>query len=145
MKKLFCVVSASLLLITGAFSQDYTLDSTRIHANGNPGDLFLASLIVTNNSNATITMHLQRIVKNLPANWTSCFCYPHCIAPWVDTLTFSIAPLSMDSIKPNFGTDSIPGTGYITILLVQQGAESNLQDTIFFTGSTLSTGIGSSQ
>ena len=143
MKKLFCVVL--LVLFTGikTFSQDYSLDSARIHSQGNPGDLFLSALLVTNNSSSDITLHLTRIIKNIPVNWTSCFCFPTCIAPWIDTLTFSIPAFGVDSIKPNFGTDPIdPGIGYITITLTQEG-ESSLSpaDTIYFSGSTLSTGI----
>lgn len=143
MKKLFCIVLIVLVTGTRTFSQDYTLDSTRIHSYGNPGELFLSALLITNNTGSSLTFHLNRIVKNLPANWTSCFCYPTCIAPWIDTLTFSIPPFGTDSIKPNYGTDSIPGIGYITTVLLIQDLEGTFSpvDTIYFTGSTLSTGI----
>jgi len=142
MKKIFCV--AILVFITGvkSFGQDYSLDSTRIHAQGNPGEMFHSALLVTNNTANPLTFHINRILKDLPPNWTSCFCYPICIAPWSDTLTFSIPPFGTDSIKPNFGTDSVPGIGYITTVLYIQDLESfSPEDTIYFTGSTLSTGI----
>ena len=133
MKKFFCIALLFLLPALKGFSQDYSLDSTGVHAQGNPGDLFLATLIVTNNSGSDITLHLNRIVSNLPPGWTSCFCYPICIAPLIDTLTFTIPALGVDSIKPNFGTDSIPGIGHITITLYQVGESvPSDMDTIFF-------------
>src|SRR5262245_14770620 len=117
MKKIFLI--AFLISITGAksFCQVYSLDSSRIHVQGNPGDLMLASLVITNNTSDSITILLSRIVKNLPPNWNSCYCYPECLAQDRDTFTFSIAPFSSDSIVPNFGTDSTPGIGYITTVL----------------------------
>ncbi len=97
----------------------------------------LSTLIVNNTSNSTISIHVERIVRNLPPNWTSCFCYPWCVAPFIDTLTFPIAPFSSDSIKPNYHTDpSIPGIGYVTITLYQVGFPNNI-DTVAFSGSTL--------
>ena len=123
-----------------AFSQSYALNPTHLNVQGMPGDFMLSTLIVNNPSGAPITMHLKRIVKNLPANWTSCFCYPYCIAPFIDTLVFSISPFSSDSIKPNYGTDSLPGIGYITIILYEEGFQNNL-DTITFSGSTMASGI----
>ena len=142
MKRIITVFFISIFLSCGvSFSQDYSLNSTKLNAHGSPGDFMLSTLVVNNASGSTITMHMQRIVKNLPANWTSCFCYPTCIGPLIDTLTFSIAPFSKDSIKPNYGTDpSTPGIGYITIRLYQEGFPNNI-DTIAFSGNTLTSGI----
>ena len=122
-------------------SQDYNLIPVNPNAQGNPGDLFRASVHVQNtNGESDIVMHLKRIVKNLPPYWTSCFCFPDCIAPWIDTMTFLLPAGVTDSIEPNFGTDSVPGIGYITITLYQEGFPNHI-DTITFSGSTLPAGI----
>jgi hypothetical protein len=106
---------------------------------GKPGDFLLSKLIVNNTSANTIYIRFERFVKNLPPNWNSCFCFPTCLAPFIDTFTFSIAPFSMDSIMPNYNTDPImPGIGYITIKLNQVGYPNNV-DTIAFSGSTMQT------
>lgn len=142
MKKIFCVTVLVFIAGIKLFSQNYFFDSTRVHAQGNPGDLFLSAFVITNNTSGPLTFHLNRIVKDLPSNWYSCFCYPTCIAPWIDTLTFTIPPIGSDSIKPNYGTDSVPGIGYITtVLLIQDGESFSPVDTIYFTGSTLSTSV----
>lgn len=137
LKKIYSFIFiASISLNLSA--QDYILNPTNLNVQGNPGDFMLSTLIVNNTSANTITMHFERIVKNIPVNWSSCFCYPACLAPSIDTLTFSIAPFSSDSIKPNYNTDlSTPGIGYVTITLYQQGFPSSI-DTIAFSGSTLS-------
>lgn len=137
MKRYYSFFLTSVLALQLS-AQDYTLNPSNLNVQGNPGDFMLSTLIVNNTSGNNITMHLKRIVKNLPTNWSSCFCYPKCLAPFIDTLTFNIAPFSMDSIKPNYGTDSVPGIGYVTITLYQQGFSNNI-DTIAFSGSTLST------
>lgn len=85
-------------------------------------------------------MHFERIVNNLPGTWTSCFCYPQCVAPWIDSATFYVNGFSTDSIMPNFGTDSIPAMATVTIVLYQVGYET-MPDTITFTGTTLPAGI----
>jgi len=131
-----------VLLGNNLKAQDYTIVPANLNVHSFPGDFFLAKARVQNNSTNTITMFMERIVKNLPPNWTSCFCYPTCIAPFVDTLRFHIAPHSMDSIMPNFGTDSVPGLGTIVVKLYQQGYES-MPDTITYTGSTFSNKINS--
>ena len=123
-------------------AQDYSIVPANLNAQSFPGDFFLAKARVQNTSGNTITIFMERIVKNLPPNWTSCFCYPFCIAPFRDTLSFHIAPHSVDSIMPNFGTDSVPGLGTIVVKIYQVGNESVI-DTITFTGSTLSNGIHS--
>lgn len=138
LKKIYSFI-LTLFVVCGLSAQSYTLSPTHLNVQGNPGDFMLSTLVVNNPSASQITIHMERIVKNLPANWTSCFCFPTCIAPFIDTLTFSIAAYSNDSIKPNYGTDpNTPGIGYITIKLYQEGFP-NAIDTVYFSGSTLST------
>ncbi len=143
MKKFYAGIFLFLSTASRIFSQDYSLDSTRIHAQGNTGDFFLAALVVHNTTGNDITLHFTRITNNIPSGWgASCFCYPTCIAPWIDTLTFLIPAFGSDSIKPNFSSNSIPGIGFITIALHQQLGEGSFpDDTIYFSGSTLSTQI----
>jgi hypothetical protein len=138
MKKLLSTLAAFTCL--AGISQDYTLSPTNLDVSGNPGDFMLSTLIVNNPTSSEIMISFERIEKNLPPNWTSCFCFPDCIAPWIDTMTFVINPFSCDSIKPNYGTDlTVPGIGYITIILHQVGYES-IVDTVHYSGSTLPAG-----
>lgn len=127
-----------VIITCNGLAQNYSLNPTGLNAQGNPGDFLLSTLIVNNTSGNNITMHVKRIVKNLPPNWTSCFCFPVCVAPFIDTLTFNIPPYSMDSIKPNYHTDpSTLGIGYVTIILYQVDYPNNI-DTVVFSGSTMS-------
>lgn len=143
MRKIFTSLFLSVLLCPDGFSQNHSLNPTRLDAHGNPGDLMLSTLVVNNTGSSAVTLHMKRIIKNLPPNWTSCFCYPFCIAPFIDTLSFTISPFSCDSIKPNYGTDSlVPGIGYITIILYEDGFPNNI-DTVAFSGSTLPLGVSS--
>lgn len=120
------------------FSQSYTLSPTNLNVNGNPGDLMYATLVVNNTGANTISIHVERIARNLPPNWSTCFCFPFCVAPFIDTLTFTIQGYSSDSIKPSFLTDSlVPGIGYVSIRLFQLDYPNN-PDTVSFSGSTLS-------
>lgn len=133
---LFCMI----LWFADAKSQDYSVIYTHPNSVGQPSQLFLSQVKVQNSSSEGIFMHFERIVNNLPGTWTSCFCYPFCVAPWIDTATFYVNGSSTDSIMPNFGTDSIPAMATVTIVLYQMGYE-NMADTITFTGSTLPAGI----
>ena len=145
MKQLkYYVLFMGILAGSSLHSQDYTLVPTNPNATGQPGELFLAQIKIQNNSNEGISMHFERIVNNLPGTWTSCFCYPHCIAPWIDTMSFSIAAFSLDSISPNFGTDSFPAIADVKIVLWQEGYINN-PDTITFTGSTMAAEVTETQ
>lgn len=140
-KKILVLLSAILIQIGSVQAQDYSLVAVDLNSIANPGDFFYAHLKVVNNSSSTIEMFMTRVVKDLPLNWTSCFCYPVCIAPFIDTLRFDIPAFSQDSIKPNFQSDFNPGIGTVVITLYQVGFEASI-DTVTFTGSTLgSTGI----
>lgn len=129
------------LSLTASRAQEYSIVQTMPNASGQPGDMLMPMIHVQNSSNEGILMHLERIVLNLPNNWTSCFCYPHCVAPWIDTMSFMIPAYSVDSVTPNFCTDSfVPGTGTVQIILYQGGFE-NAADTITFTGTTTANSV----
>lgn len=123
-----------------AKAQDYTIIPTNLDVQGSPGDLMLSTALIQNNTSQNLTIYMKRIAKNIPSGWTSCFCYPTCIAPSIDSLTFTIPPNGTDSIKPNYGTDSIPGFGTIVVTVTVSGHSSTV-DTITFTGSTLPAGM----
>lgn len=140
-KKILFLLSSIIVQFGSVQAQNYSIIPVDLNAQASPGDFFYAHLKVVNNSSSTIQMFITRVVKELPLNWTSCFCYPVCIAPFVDTLRFDIAPFSEDSIKPNFQSDLNPGMGTVAITLYEVGFEASV-DTITFTGSTLgSTGM----
>ena len=140
MKKWIFLFFAFFIFGLNAKSQDYSIIPTKLNALGTPGSFFLSRATIQNNSSSTIQLFMTRILKDLPPSWTSCFCYPECLAPFIDTLWFTIPAYSSDSIMPNYGTDTIPGLGTIKVVLYQTGFESE-KDTIVFTGSTLSVGI----
>lgn len=125
-----------LLHQQASIAQSYSLVPVDLNSHASVGTFFYATMKVVNPSPVPVTMFMRRIVKDMPPNWSSCFCFPTCIAPWMDTLTFTIPAFSEDSIKPNFyQSDSIPGIGTISIELFQIGFESFI-DTITFTGTT---------
>lgn len=140
MQRKLALLSIIFTLNFQAIGQDYSIIPTNLNAQGLPATMFLSRATIQNNSGSTIELFMKRIVKDLPPNWTSCFCYPECIAPFIDTLWIVISAYSSDSIMPNYATDTIPGLGTIEVELYQKGYESVI-DTITFTGSTFSTGI----
>lgn len=135
MKFIFTITFSFIL--GSSHSQDYSIIPDNLNAQGPPNVLFLAKARIVNNSSSAINMFMERIIKDIPANWSSCFCHPQCVAPFVDTISFAIPANSEDSIMPNFFADSIPGLGTIQVRLYQLGFQS-LPDTITFTGSTMS-------
>ena len=124
----------------GLNAQNYILDPYNLDVTGMPGDFLLASLAVSNPGTADIVIFINRIVKNLPPGWTSCFCYPMCVAPLLDTLTWTIPAGTSVDISPNFQTTITPGFGIVRVELLNLTSGS-VADTITFTGSTMSTGI----
>lgn len=121
--------------------QNYSFAAYDTIKYGNPGELFIDSLILVNNTSSPVKMFLHRIVKNIPSGWTSCFCNPECIAQTQDTLTFYI-PVDGNHmagqafVSPNFGTDSIPGVGEVIVVLNEVGV--NHYDTVRFRAITTS-------
>ena len=107
---------------------------------GNCGDFLLPSVTFSNTSTNPVQIHFLRILKNIPTGWTSCFCAPICIAQTQDSLNFTIgiggtksAP-NTQSVAPNFGTDSLAGTGEVIVIFNEVGV--NHFDTITFRGIT---------
>src|SRR5688572_26277599 len=128
------------LLPDGLKAQNYILNPYNLNVTGNPGDFLLSGLTVSNPNPVDITIFINRIEKNIPNGWTSCFCYPTCLAPWLDTLTWTIPAGSSVDISPNFQTTSVPGFGTVRAELWNFTSGSAV-DTITFTGSTLSSGM----
>jgi len=117
----------------------YTLQIDSVHATGYPGDFLLAPIKLTNTTSQGFNIKIHRIEKTIPETWASCFCYPSCIAPWIDSLEWWVNSNETISIAPNFNTDpAVPGYGYI-VVEIQKVGQSEYADTITCTGSTLGT------
>lgn len=123
----------------GVSAQNYTLTAYDTVYYGNPGDLFIPSVTLTNTSNDTLYMMARRIVRNVPAGWNSCFCFPYCVPQTQDTLLFFIPPnegknTNVCQVAPNFGTDSIPGIGVVVVVITEIGKTQ--MDTVTYRGIT---------
>ena len=100
---------------------------------------------MTNTSSNSINVFLIRIAKILPPNWQTCFCYPVCLAPFVDTLPWTIPGNSTIDICPGFFSDAItPGFAIEWVRIYEVGFE-NLADTLVFTANTGVLGISQQQ
>ena len=135
---LIAIILSSLSISLKA--QNYILNPYNLNVTGMPGDFLLSGLTVTNTNATDIDIFISRIEKTLPQGWTSCFCYPTCLAPWLDTLTWHIPAGTSVDISPNFQTSAVPGFGTVRVELINLTSGS-AADTITFTGSTLSSGI----
>jgi hypothetical protein len=115
---------------------NYTLQLDSINAMGQPGDFLLAPIKLTNTTNQGFTIKIQRIERIIPENWSSCFCYPVCLAPFVDSMEWLVDANETITIAPNFNTDpDEPGSGYVVVKISELGQLH--ADTITCTGSTL--------
>jgi hypothetical protein len=124
-----------------AKSQNYiitTLDTVKF---GNCYDLLLPTVTFSNAITGTVFMHMERITKNIPSGWTSCFCAPECLPQTQSVYDFTIGstgskgnPDGTQNVSPNFGTDSIPGVGEVIVVFNEIGV--NKFDTIHFRGIT---------
>lgn len=138
--KLFLISIFLSLVTTSLKAQNYILNPYNLNVTGLPGDFLLSGLTVTNPNTTDIEIFISRIERTLPQGWTSCFCYPTCLAPWLDTLTWTIPAGTSVDISPNFQTTLTPGIGIVRVELLNLTTGS-AADTITFTGSTLASGI----
>ena len=107
-----------------------------MNGSGTAGDLIIDTARMTNTSNNSINVYLIRIAKTLPPNWQTCFCYPICLAPFVDTLPWVIPGNSTIDICPGFFSDAItPGFAIEWVRIYQVGFELSA-DTLIFTANT---------
>jgi hypothetical protein len=142
MRNLLFVLLGSFALSTSG--QNYFLSSFDTVKCGNPGDLFLPSVTVNNATSNALSMMVRRIVRNVPNGWNSCFCYPYCVPQTQDTLYFTLSPaLGKDSgfmfVSPNFGTDSVPGIGVVTVVITDLG--TGQCDTVTYRGITTASAL----
>jgi hypothetical protein len=140
MKQFYCLLFLSLFFIKSAlFAQDIKYGKATYDKTGDVGTMVTPDLTLSNTGSNTIEVFVKRFYKNLPANWTSCFCFISCHSPNEDTLRFFLAPGETATIAIGFNTDTIPGIGYVHLSVEQIGGIQ--KDTLQFSGSTLVSGI----
>lgn len=137
---ILCLLFLTGIISTRVNAQNYTLNPYNLNVTGTPGDFLLSGLTVSNPNAVDITIFINRIERTLPNGWTSCLCFPICLAPWIDTLSWTIPANSSVDISPNFQTTPNPGFGTVRLEIANLTSGSS-EDTITFTGNTLSSGI----
>lgn len=130
-----------LILISCSFAFGQTLDYGKSSFNqwGDTGSMITPVLQIKNISSNNVQIFVTRIEKNLPTNWTVCFCYLICNPPELDTLRINMIPGETVSIGNGFHTDSIRGTGSVKLSVEVIGGLQ--KDTLIFTASSLASGI----
>ncbi|MBL7895442.1 MAG: T9SS type A sorting domain-containing protein [Bacteroidia bacterium] len=133
----------TLLLISFSFAFGQTLDYGKSNFNqwGDTGQIITPMLQIKNISSNNIQIFVTRIEKNLPVNWTVCFCYIVCNPPSLDTLRIDMIPGETASIGNGFHADSIRGTGSVKLAVEVIGGSQ--KDTLVFTASSLASDIQS--
>ncbi len=122
---------------TNILGQNYVSNPIQMNAVGAPGNFLLDTLLISNPGTTDITIFINRLQKILPQGWTSCFCFPICMAPWIDTLTWVIPAGGYVQLSPNFQTTLTPGQGTIVVQITNLSSGNQI-DTFNFVGSTLS-------
>ncbi len=122
-----------------SFGQNITYSKSFFDKTGDPGMMITPDVSFYNSHSDTIEVFVNRFYKNLPPNWTSCFCFMQCHMPTEDTLHFFLAPGEKVSIGVGFSTDAIPGVGYVKFTMEQIGGTQ--KDTLSFSVSTVASGI----
>ena len=74
MKKIITAHILCFSLFCGiSFSQSYSLNFFKMNAQGNPKDFMVDSIIVKNTGTQDIIFFINRLAKNIPLGWESCF------------------------------------------------------------------------
>jgi hypothetical protein len=116
------------------FCQPLSYGKSTYDLTGEAGIMVTPQLEITNVSNGNIEVFVNRFYKNLPVNWTQCFCYIQCNPPELDSLRFTLMPGEIAYIGVGFNTDTIPGTGYSRLTVEAVGTAQ--KDTLNFSAST---------
>lgn len=128
-----------LFLCTSIYSQNLDLSKSTLSLTGDTGSMITPLLQIKNISSNNVQIFVTRIQKNLPANWTVCFCYIVCNPPELDTLRINLVPGETVIIGNGFHTDSVRGTGSIKVAVEE--VNGTQKDTLTFTASTLAAGV----
>ena len=135
------LVLFSIIITLVAKGQNYIITNFDTVKVGNCTDLLLPTVTFSNTISGVVYMHMERITKNIPMGWTSCFCAPACLPQTQAVYDFTIGstgskgnPDGTQNVSPNFGTDTIPGTGEVIVVFNEIGV--NKFDTIRFRGIT---------
>lgn len=139
--KRFWVAAVSLAILfppkTSSAQSNYSLQLDSINSTGEPGYFLLAPIKLTNTTNQGFSVKIHRIERTIPETWSSCFCYPTCLAPWIDSMEWWVNAHETITIAPNFNTDPVvPGYGYVVVRIYEIG-QSQYADTITCSGSTV--------
>jgi hypothetical protein len=103
---------------------------------GVPGDLFAATITLSNTTSGTAHVFFDRYQKSIPPYWALCYCYFQCHSPADDTVTVVIEPYGTSTITLQFKTDSVnPGIATAGFRLKEVGTPAKA-DTIALTAST---------
>lgn len=135
----FFITILFFLGLNNAIGQNLAYSKSFFDKTGDPGMMVTPDVAFYNTDSDTIEIFVKRFYQDLPLNWTTCFCFTQCHLPAEDTLRFFLAPGQKLVIGVGFGTDTIPGIGYVKITMEQIGGTQ--KDTLTFSGSTLATGI----
>jgi hypothetical protein len=139
--RLFTLSVLGFLFLCGGYSsaQDIVYSKSTFDQTGDCGTMVTPEVNFFNGGTDSIEVFVNRFHTNLPANWTSCFCFINCHPPTDDTLRFTLAPGENATIGVGFNTDANPGMGVVRISIEQIGG--NQKDTLSFSGSTMLAGI----
>lgn len=132
MKGIFTIVL--IIVSMSGMCQALSYGKSTYDLTGQAGTMVTPQLEITNVSTGNIQVFVNRFYKNLPPNWTQCFCYLECQPPSLDSLKFNLAPGEIAYIGLGFNTDTIPGTGYSRLTVEAVGTSQ--KDTLNFSAST---------
>lgn len=119
---LFVIISYSNL-----FSQSFTFNPHDTLKNEAPGVEIVFDIPITNISTDTISICVVRRANDLPADWTSSFCFDEsCFPPFLDSIATTpdfnsspIAPNETLDFSVHIWSDTVPNVGYMTLVAKQ--------------------------
>lgn len=120
-------------------AQDLSFGKSTFNLSGLPEQMVTPELKIQNTGAANVEVFVNRVYQNLPANWTSCYCYINCHPPTLDSLRFTLMPGETATIGIGFNTNTVEGIGFVKLTVEQIGGIQ--KDTLSFSGSTIVSAI----
>ncbi len=143
MNKLSSTFLAIIVFSTIGFSQSFEVHFEDTSASGPPNTELIIEGVINNISNNPIVVFITRENQNLPDYWSSSLCFRSCFAPWISTISDTIAAGAGLTFSIHFNTSITPGSGS-TILSV--ALENDVEKTYFnLSATTISTGLNATQ
>ncbi|MBD3225546.1 MAG: T9SS type A sorting domain-containing protein, partial [Caldithrix sp.] len=108
-------------------------------AEGSAGSELIVDGYIHNPGQDSISIGVHRLSNEIPAQWTSSICFDVCFAPFIDSVTETIAGNDSLEFSFHFFTDSTARSGQALLAITAEGNTDTVKQMV--TASTYTTGL----